>query len=391
MCSVPVDSNRTVASEPRNSSHSQPCLMSTMVTKGESLRQSSPAPDTPPSENEDRMTLSRRGGLSVKSDKELITDPESPGRDGKNTDCHSNGDPEGDDDDDDEDDDDGGGGEAEDHSADESSLGPDESRDGKGPLIPPGSSILSGHGAFRLINNRHLGQRQHHRSMDESDSEDRPLDFTSRADQLDANENNSNRKRNLEEYFLPFKRLGLGQTKDTLDGNSNEDISIRDDPGSANSGDEMGEDNLPSKRKRKGVQSFSIDDILSHKTAELVRQQKRLHEQQQLQQQQFQSHNNPFNPVSVPQAIVRPWDIGSAAAVAAAAAAAAQMAAGKSEKDSHSRSMKTSTDGGSGMSSTDRRKSTGDSPLDALFQMASKTFEGLKAKSGKHTANQVTE
>ena len=30
-----------------------------------------------------------------------------------------------------------------------------------------------------------------------------------------------------------------------------------------------------------------------------------------------------------------------------------------------------------------RRKSVGDSPLDALFQMASKTFEGLKAKSGK--------
>ena len=33
--------------------------------------------------------------------------------------------------------------------------------------------------------------------------------------------------------------------------------------------------------------------------------------------------------------------------------------------------------------STKRRKSVGDSPLDALFQMASKTFEGLKAKSGK--------
>lgn len=30
-----------------------------------------------------------------------------------------------------------------------------------------------------------------------------------------------------------------------------------------------------------------------------------------------------------------------------------------------------------------RRKSMEDSPLDALFQMASKTFEGLKAKSGK--------
>ena len=36
-----------------------------------------------------------------------------------------------------------------------------------------------------------------------------------------------------------------------------------------------------------------------------------------------------------------------------------------------------------GADSTSRRKSVGDSPLDALFQMASKTFEGLKAKSGK--------
>ena len=37
-----------------------------------------------------------------------------------------------------------------------------------------------------------------------------------------------------------------------------------------------------------------------------------------------------------------------------------------------------------GCSGTSRRKSVGDSPLDALFQMASKTFEGLKAKSGKN-------
>ena len=36
-----------------------------------------------------------------------------------------------------------------------------------------------------------------------------------------------------------------------------------------------------------------------------------------------------------------------------------------------------------GRNSSSRRKSVGDSPLDALFQMASKTFEGLKAKSGK--------
>ena len=57
--------------------------------------------------------------------------------------------------------------------------------------------------------------------------------------------------------------------------------------------------------------------------------------------------------------IVRPWDKDDPAAAAAAGASA----------------------GGGGKR---RKGSVGDSsPLDALFQMASKTFEGLKAKSGR--------
>ena len=60
--------------------------------------------------------------------------------------------------------------------------------------------------------------------------------------------------------------------------------------------------------------------------------------------------------------IVRPWDKDAPAAAAAAAAAAGASAGGGKR----------------------RKGSVGDSsPLDALFQMASKTFEGLKAKSGR--------
>ena len=77
-----------------------------------------------------------------------------------------------------------------------------------------------------------------------------------------------------------------------------------------------------------GVRSFCIDDILSHKTAELQR-------------------SKPEQP-----GIVRPWD----------------QARGQEQEQGVGRQ-------GS------RRKSAGDSPLDALFNMAS-NFEAMKAKSG---------
>ena len=85
-----------------------------------------------------------------------------------------------------------------------------------------------------------------------------------------------------------------------------------------------------------GVKSFCIDDILSHKTAALQRSQP-----------------------GQQQGIVRPWD--------------------QSECD---RSQEGGGGGGGGERTGSRRKSSGDSPLDALFNMAS-NFEALKAKSGK--------
>jgi len=74
--------------------------------------------------------------------------------------------------------------------------------------------------------------------------------------------------------------------------------------------------------------------------------------------------------------IVRPWDIGRAAAASAFAASTAAAAAAAAAAGQNAGSVVVQAGG-------DRRKSVGDSPLDALFQMASKTFEGLKAKSGE--------
>ena len=109
--------------------------------------------------------------------------------------------------------------------------------------------------------------------------------------------------------------------------------------------------NNKTNNKKRGVAGFSIDDILSHKTAQLKEQQEQQREQQI---------------VHVPQAIVRPWDIGVAGGnPTAAAVLAAQQHQLKQQQLKQ------------------QQQKNGDSPLDALFQMASKTFEGLKAKSGR--------
>ena len=84
-----------------------------------------------------------------------------------------------------------------------------------------------------------------------------------------------------------------------------------------------------------GVRSFCIDDILSHKTAALQRS---------------------TGPAQGP-GIVRPWD---------------QCEAGGRAKEAGAGERKSGS----------RRKSQGDSPLDALFNMAS-NFEAMKAKSGR--------
>ena len=104
-----------------------------------------------------------------------------------------------------------------------------------------------------------------------------------------------------------------------------------------------------------------------------------------LYQQQAQQH--------VPQAIVRPWDtVAVAAAAAAAKNAAAAAAAAASPAPSVSPGGAPTPTASEAAAAVERRKSSSggngganDSPLDALFQMASKTFEGLKAKSGRLT------
>lgn len=168
--------------------------------------------------------------------------------------------------------------------------------------------------------------RKRKNSDDELDDceDEKPLDFT---------------QAGKKDYFLPFQKL-------EMTGNEEEPPLVQPDHNASNN-----------KSKRRGVAGFSIDDILSHKTAALKEK-----EQQQSQ---------------LP--IVRPWDIAAnhaAAAAAAVAAAQASSAAGGGNGGSHAGHEKNRASKSS--------KNQGDSsPLDALFQMASKTFEGLKAKSGK--------
>ena len=178
--------------------------------------------------------------------------------------------------------------------------------------------------ALRILRKRKNSDNNESENEDD-DEDDKPLDFTKKIVGEGGGENN---------YFLPFKKL------------------------------EMTTEQNDQKSKKRGVAGFSIDDILSHKTKELKEKEKQ--------------QNNQINPNSPPsgQPIVRPWDIvaaSGAAAVQAAVQAAAHSANGGAATPSFNHHRKS----GSG-------KKDDSSPLDALFQMASKTFEGLKAKSGKN-------
>jgi hypothetical protein len=186
---------------------------------------------------------------------------------------------------------------------------------------------------------------------DEDDEDERPLDFTKQKSK-DLQVESS--------YFLPFKRLEMSSSGGEKSPPNHHQHYIMNNEQESSDNNEQdnntvnhGPPTSQNKKAIRGVAGFSIDDILSHKTA-AMKEQKQAAQQQQ---------NVP------PQAIVRPWDItggngggGHSAAVAAAAAAIAHQQRLKKAK------------GGQGSES---------SPLDALFQMASKTFEGLKAKSGR--------
>jgi len=178
---------------------------------------------------------------------------------------------------------------------------------------PVSPSSYSRHGDNDLIETDdellEVGSNENPDGSDEEDDDDdrgdsnmsRPLDFTT-GRRLSESEDEG------DEYFRPLKRLA-----EDHDGNPVSQIGPN------------------AHTKKKGVKSFCIDDILSHKTAALQRGQPA-------------------------QSIVRPWD----------------QSERKQGKDDQGEK------GG-------RRKSTGDSPLDALFNMAS-NFEALKAKSDMERA-----
>ena len=158
-----------------------------------------------------------------------------------------------------------------------------------------------------------VGSNEHPDGSDDEEDDDdrddsnlsRPLDFTTGRRLSDSEEDG-------DEYSRPLKRLA-----EDHDGNPVSQIGPH------------------AQIKKKGVKSFCIDDILSHKTAALQRGQ-------------------PAQP------IVRPWD-----------------------RDQTERKPK---EEGEERDRSGRRKSTGDSPFDALFNMAS-NFEALKAKSGKKSVD----
>ena len=179
--------------------------------------------------------------------------------------------------------------------------------------------------ALRIMRKRKNSEKSE--KSEDSDTE-KPLDFCT--------------KKEDPEYFLPFKKLEM--TENSLFKKQAE-LKIQQQQQQQNS----------ITAKKRGVAGFSIDDILSHKTAAL--------QQEKQQKEQLQP-------------IVRPWDI-----VAAASANALNAHSG-----AHSTSPNSSGNSGapSNFSRKQNKQNQGDSsPLDALFQMASKTFEGLKAKSGK--------
>ena len=192
--------------------------------------------------------------------------------------------------------------------------------------------------ALRVFRGR---KRRSSAAEDSADTEDcdRPLDFSSAVkDESDAGSNDQIGH----SYFSPFKKLEI---KPPTSGAPSPPVGGSEPTGGGGS---------KSKRKS-GVAGFSIDDILSHKTAALKEQKE----------------------AASQQSIVRPWDIhvghvsASGGNGGPSAAATAAMAAALHRKQQQAKA--------SGNNGDDQ----GDSPLDALFQMASKTFEGLKAKSGK--------
>ena len=216
---------------------------------------------------------------------------------------------------------------------------------------------------------------------DQNSETEKPLDFTNKkattaTDSSSGSTLSDHHSPSLHNsYFLPYKKLEMStedchsstspssksfdqhvQAANQLKNQVQQAALLLQDANSANAAKSV---------KKRGVAGFSIDDILSHKTAALKEK-----EQQQ--------------------SIVRPWDISSAGS---GGGAVCSNGSGSPIAGSGGERVHGSGNGGEkhhmpnairNKSSSKQQQSQGDSsPLDALFQMASKTFEGLKAKSGK--------
>lgn len=207
-------------------------------------------------------------------------------------------------------------------------------------------------------------------SHDNSDEDERPLDFTTgKSGHENNNGANDGDQENGEEYFSPFKKLEMKSPLAQPPFLYKPIATLPPPPPLLKrGGPEDDSRGSQSQKRRRGLQSFSIDEILSHKAASLAAK------------AASKEANDPHHP----QAIVRPWDIETATTGRISGPKSALF---PPQTKTPNLFFSISAVKNSLSSSEMRRKSMEDSPLDALFQMASKTFEGLKAKSGKTDLN----
>lgn len=135
-------------------------------------------------------------------------------------------------------------------------------------------------------------------SHENSDEDERPLDFTTGKS---AHENNNGTNEGdqeiTEEYFSPFKKLEMKSPLSQPPFVYKPVATLPPPPPLLKrGGPEDDTRGSQSQKRRRGLQSFSIDEILSHKAASLA----------------AKAASKEIKEGHHPQAIVRPWDIETA-------------------------------------------------------------------------------
>ena len=144
--------------------------------------------------------------------------------------------------------------------------------------------------ALRILRKRKNSEEENSSNTDT----EKPLDFTNKKSSSNSEIQSSPLSQSVHNsYFLPYKNLEMNETSTAGSPTSpnskffeqaQNHVKMIQDANSVNAGGKS--------VKKRGVAGFSIDDILSHKTAALKEQKSQKEEQQP---------------------IVRPWDISSAA------------------------------------------------------------------------------